>query len=99
MDDIRDSILSKGFQPVDDEIVFPKGGITLADIDTFISEAKQAGHELEGKCTGAVNDIMLSLTKAENRSYCEYLGRKNDVSVRYIFSRIEECDSNCCYCR
>ena len=75
--DIQDILLSKGFTIGKDDD-FPKEGVTLAEIDNFILEA---GGEtvFHGKCTGAVNEIMMHLTK--DCSYCTYLSRRNKSRV------------------
>jgi hypothetical protein len=76
MHDIKATVLPKGY--VIEEDIVPVG-VTLADIDAFIADAKSSGHVFEGKCTGEVNAIMKSITK--NCSYCEHISKNQRASV------------------
>jgi hypothetical protein len=75
--DIKDALLPEGY--VIEEMIIPEVGVTLADMDAFIAEAQSAGHVLEGKSTGEVNDIMKTITK--DCSYCDYISKKQRASV------------------
>jgi hypothetical protein len=77
MHDIKAALLPEGY--VIEEVIIPEVGVTLADMDAFIAEAKGAGHVLEGKCTGEVNAIMKTITK--DCSYCDYIGKNQRASV------------------
>jgi hypothetical protein len=76
-DDIKNALLPKGF--VIEEVIIPKVGVTLADIDAFIAEAKSAGYVFEGKCTLEVNAIMKTITK--DCSYCKYIDKNQSATV------------------
>ena len=68
--DIEAALLDKGYIVKEKgESDFPKGGLTLADIDAFINEAGGASNLL-GKTTEQVCPIMMEITK--DCSYCEY---------------------------
>jgi hypothetical protein len=96
MHDIKDALLPEVH--VIEEVIIPEVGVTLADMDAFIAEAKSAGHVLEGKSTGEVNAIMKTITK--DRSYCEHICKNQRATVslficfyvlQFIFNYHEPC--------
>ena len=79
MRDIEASLITAGYIVEEKgESDFPKGGLTLADIDAFINEAGGES-SLLGKTTEQVCPMMKDITK--DCSYCEYLSKKNNTQV------------------
>jgi hypothetical protein len=61
-------------------------GLTLSDIDTFVKKAKKkyGKNIFNGKSTSDVrDDLVISMTKKLNCSYCEYINKKNGSPVRF----------------
>jgi hypothetical protein len=79
MHDIKDALLPEVH--VIEEVIIPEVGVTLADMDAFIAEAKSAGFDLEGKSTGEVNDFMKTITQDKNCSYCDYISKNQRATV------------------